>query len=729
MQGTAVPAHKLMQLGMQQGQRPLFKAIECRAAREAEAEHGYGSPQHQAALAKAAEALKMYVEGKAYPDEKYWPHLQEKICYRTEREICCGGSKGSAKTLGGMLWLASGNPLEPPDKPVNLSYFYHPQFTGLVIRRNLDDLNEWVRTAEIYYKPVFQAQWIGGDGRAGFFRFPSGAVVRVGHIDDPRSYEKYFGKPIHRLLIEELIQVKPDNYIQLVGCVRSTIPEIRAQVLSTTNPWGGPYTQHVFDRFVEPKMFVNGNKIPILDDEGRPITAYLHDGITAVYPEPTIKEPVDPNVYKRLGMEVPPDAYSTRCFIPGRINDNPFLLSDKKYVDTLATMDDEQREALLLGIWNVTGGAMFKTFRPKGPLPGEPENANHVVYQTPQTAFQIKYKAPALQPWYHRVAGMDWGYEHECAIYFIAHDQATHRIHVYREMIYRELIPEMVGVQVARVIKPELPFLPNQCMTMWIGSDVEQERTGGQRSVLELFMKGLRSILQPNMVHSPELIIKQLEEEMMADGRMPDQSLVDAIRGRRSPGVVLRRVNTSPGMRILGWQLIRSFLNWVPYEMLEESEFDPKIALEIFFGENGADEFEKYKQSCFKRSNNLLPRLQIWDTCPKLIEALPSLQKSDKNPEDADKTHFLGMDRCDGLRHAIIGFKEEENVEPAGSFVDRKIDALRQRHPDMRLDDIIRARRTFEDEYRQTHSPDEIRIPKGARILREIGRDRSFGDY
>src|SRR3546814_9561209 len=58
-----------------------------------------------------------------------------------------------------------------------------------------------------------------------FRSFPSGAVIRTGHLKDDQAYTKYQGQEYQRQLIEELTQIPTvKRYLQLTSSCRSTVP-------------------------------------------------------------------------------------------------------------------------------------------------------------------------------------------------------------------------------------------------------------------------------------------------------------------------------------------------------------------------------------------------------------------------------------------------------------------------------------------------------------------------
>jgi hypothetical protein len=79
-------------------------------------------------------------------------------------ELLFGGARGGGKTDTGQVWM-----IEP-------KYVNHPRYRGLVIRKNADDLKDWLDRARHMYLPL-KATFTGNPGE---ITFPSGAKIRQG---------------------------------------------------------------------------------------------------------------------------------------------------------------------------------------------------------------------------------------------------------------------------------------------------------------------------------------------------------------------------------------------------------------------------------------------------------------------------------------------------------------------------------------------------------------------
>jgi len=210
---------------------------------------------------------------------------------RSEFEILYGGARGGGKTDAGIAWL-----LYDKDNPL---------YKALVIRRNADDLKDWVDRAKVMYRgtgAVFS-------GQPTEIRFPSGAVIRTGHLNDENAYEKYQGHEYQKILIEELTQIPTElSYLRLISSCRSTVDGIEAQVFTTTNP-GNAGHKWVKARFIDVSF------------PGKP--------------------------YKDLRSG------RTRVFIPATVEDNAVLMTkDPNYVNFLNGLPDGLRQAWREGSWD-----------------------------------------------------------------------------------------------------------------------------------------------------------------------------------------------------------------------------------------------------------------------------------------------------------------------------------------------------------------------------------------
>ena len=181
----------------------------------------------------------------------------------------------------------------------------NPLLRQLVIRKNFEDLKDWIDRAQLFYRPLKAVFNLSRKEIA----FPSGAKIILGHLKDKGSYTKYQGHEYHRILIEELTHIPTEElYLKLISSCRSTVPGLTPAVFATTNPG------EVGHRWVR-KRFVDVAK--------------------------------DGELYKE------PETGETRMFIQSKVTDNPTLMDrDPKYIKRLQGLPEGLRQQWLEGSWD-----------------------------------------------------------------------------------------------------------------------------------------------------------------------------------------------------------------------------------------------------------------------------------------------------------------------------------------------------------------------------------------
>lgn len=226
---------------------------------------------------------------------------QAQALVRLEDEILFGGARGGGKTDAGMAWL-----LYDIDKP---------GYRALVIRKNFTDLSDWIDRAKEFFGTV------GGTYVGDTFKFPSGALIKTGHLADKDAYTKYQGHEYQKILIEELSHIPLESYyLKLIASCRSTVDGISAQVFNTTNP-DPPGLDWIKDRWNIPE------------------------------------EPATDQIYtNEISVEVGDEIRKRRLvFIPSFLEDNPILKEKdpgyETFLESLQETDKELYEAWRKGKW------------------------------------------------------------------------------------------------------------------------------------------------------------------------------------------------------------------------------------------------------------------------------------------------------------------------------------------------------------------------------------------
>lgn len=304
----------------------------------------------------------------------------------------------------------------------------NPRFRALVIRKNADDLSDWVDRA----RNMFGRFGADFAYRPAEIKFPSGAIIKTGHLKDDQSYTKYQGHEYQRMVIEELNQIPLEKrYLQLISSCRSTVKGLDPQIFCTTNP-GGPGHGWVKKRFV---------------DVAPPNTIY----------------------YDKQGL--------SRVYIPATIDDNPTLLTlDPSYIkrlDALKETDEELWKAWRLGSWDTFAGQFFREFR---------RDLHTCKPFTPKSSIP-KY------------AGVDWGRVAPFVFLAAAFDvvemedgRKFHRVWIYKEIDGVEKNPK----EWAKIIHNQVSleeFVKIQCDTKMFSPGDD-----GSISITDQFKKAFRKL-------------------------------------------------------------------------------------------------------------------------------------------------------------------------------------------------------------------------------------------
>ncbi len=567
---------------------------------------------------------------------------------RPEFEIFLGGAKGGGKSQGIIGFMMKGNPEVPLVKctPVDLTYLNCPTYRGLVIRKNLEDLNSWIAEAYLIYGKMGALY----TQKPSEFTFPSGAKIVMGHLDDDRAVEKYFGNVVHRAAVDELTFISDrKNYMKLLSCVRSNVKGIKPQVLSTGNP-GGPGQFWVMERFIK-ATDVHGQLIP-------PKTA-----ISEMYWNPFTKK----------------NEQKTRIFIPAGLKDNPKLLeSDPGYYGTLAILPEAERRAYLDGDWDAMGGLFFTEFRPKH-REGDPEEACHV----------IQPGSRRLEPWYPRIASMDWGYGHEGA--FLSAVKTPQKQVIFdREIVAKEVGSIEWGFRIGRCLVDSLMALKQAgcppLITLWVSPDAYGKRDEHKTQV-EGLAEGIGRVLGPNAVHIPELFHRP--------ATIGEEVFFDQAQFQASAGIIIRKAQNA---RVAGANHCREMLRWTQTSPIAREVFDPVKAAQLRMESD--QKFEVYVEAFKRREPELLPKCLITSDCPILIQSIPSLVHDEDNREDVLKTDAISDQLYDAWRYLLHSENVAENREPRQAAVQRHIAQYSNGQP-VSFDDKVWMARQASEKYDQ----------------------------
>jgi hypothetical protein len=296
---------------------------------------------------------------------------------------------------------------------------------------------------------------------------------------------------------------------------------------------------------------------------------------------------VDPSPPPNDGKIIIGRGGNKRIYIHATAADNPHL--DPNYRQSLEALPEAEKRAKLHGDWNAYSGQVFDDFRDYK-YPDEPDNALHVI-----EPFEIPDYWPKI------VVG-DWGFAANTWVGFGA-ISPRRRLYIYREMMWKRTKIELWAPYVKQYIEVENPKFIRFCKSA--GQDRGQEHT----------------------------IQQQISTAL---GRDVDLS------------------NNKPGSRIAGKILLHEYLRWKQKPVVPQGE---QLPFNEAYGEwllrnKGLQEFKKYVKSYeIAPEEDNIPKLQIFNTCPAVIESIKAASYDKKRIEDI--AEFDGDDPLDGVRYLI----------------------------------------------------------------------------
>jgi hypothetical protein len=218
-------------------------------------------------------------------------------------ELFMGGEAGGGKSFGFLLDF-----LEDYEKPAA---------NGLYLRRHYSDLEGVMHDAHMLYKGY--GATFSGDSHA--FIFPSGARLRMGHMNNANDVYNYTGNQRTHYYWDELPQFPQMPYLLLMAWLRGGSPDIFKRIRASGNPDGEGFLW-VKSRFIdklkpfEKAWFTKDNNRDVRVPKGTP-------------------------------------GAMQRQFIPCYREENVALMkSDPGYRDRLEQLPEDKKRAYKYGIWD-----------------------------------------------------------------------------------------------------------------------------------------------------------------------------------------------------------------------------------------------------------------------------------------------------------------------------------------------------------------------------------------
>lgn len=457
-----------------------------------------------------------------------------------------GGALGSGKTE--LLLLL----------PLIYRFYEHAKFRGLMVRRTFPELEQEViqRSKEFY--PSTGAVY---NEAKRWWKFPRGGYDRFGHIEHDKDVKKYDGAQYNIERWDEATSHTQFQYEYLVlrRC-RSGTSDLPAISRWGSNPGGIGHT-YFRKRFIDP--YKAGGKI--------------------------LRE-------KNTG--------TLKFFLPATGADNKHLLENNpNYYQRLQGISSEaERRAMILGDWYTFEGQVFEEFRLE-PLPGEPDNARHVIEP---------FNIPSFWP---KIIAIDWGYAAwNYAIWFAISPHG--RVYIYRTYAVKKTKIKDWTRQISLLSGDEIPNIRDVRLCHSANQDRGQDQT-----------------------------IEQQVAEAFEDAGF-------------SCGVTLGERN-----RIAGKQLVHEYLRWQQLPPIKAviGEYSVELANKIYrqHGEEGLKEYNKLFE---EPEDEILPKLQIFSTSPEgrssddLQEAISTCIYDETRKEDVKE--FDGDDPYDCLRIGLFAIRD-----------------------------------------------------------------------
>lgn len=293
-----------------------------------------------------------------------------------------------------------------------------------------------------------------------------------------------------------------------------------------------------------------------------------------------------------------------RIYIHATLADNPYI--DPQYAQSLEALPQAERDAKKYGSWDAYLGQVFEEFRDKK-YADEPSNALHVI-----EPFDI----PSYWP---RIVFMDWGFAPP-AMTWVGYGAISPdgRLYVYREQWWQKTKIEEWATEVRYHVDQENPRTIRLCKSA--GQDRGQDLT----------------------IH---------------------QQICNAL-GRN-----VELTSNAPGSRVAGKMLLHEYLRWTPKKIheLPKQPYSQEHA-EWLLRNKGDEVYRSYCDQYMPAVEETnLPKLQIFNTCPKLIDAIRACTYDKTNPQDV--AEFPGDDPYDAIRYG---------VDIAHSFVNESSDEFKK---------------------------------------------------
>lgn len=354
-----------------------------------------------------------------------------------------------------------------------------------------------------------------------------------------------------------------------------------------------------------------------------------------------------------------------RYFLQSTVYDNPLVAEkDPAYLKMLLGLPEAEKRAKLFGDWWAFAGQVFSEFRSQR-FHDEPENALHVI-----EPFEIP-------SWWPVIIAVDWGYQaHTWAGWFAL--SPSGRVYLYREYHARKQTISKWAAEITALSQTELRN--GQVRSVELDPSAWQKR-GTEKDIWQQFYDATDRLLRPHQADNARIHGKQIIHEMLRWEPRPPRFAVD-----------VSKYDHELAQRIIADYGLRAYNSYI----LQFKEDEPE-------GE--------------------LPRLQIFNTCPNVIESIQACNYNEEGKGNVeDVAEFKGDDPYDGLRYGCTAIDRYLNGVQREAEERRKIDSVIQ---------TLTATGDYTRFYRQLeHIEAEAKKSKsgvGKRLSGSVRRRRFYG--
>lgn len=214
-------------------------------------------------------------------------------------EVLFGGAAGGGKSYGQLI-------------DALLYALKYPKSKQLILRRTFPELEKSLIRTHLSFYPLNIYTYNSGNHMG---KFANGSIIDFSYCDNENDVYKYQSAEYDVIRFDELTHFTESMYIYLLSRIRGANSNPK-MAKSSTNPGGVGHTW-VKERFI---------------DIG------------------------EPDKVHEVGK-------SKRVFIPSKVQDNKFLLSqDADYLNRLQNLSEKDQKALLYGDWDIYEGQFFSEF-------------------------------------------------------------------------------------------------------------------------------------------------------------------------------------------------------------------------------------------------------------------------------------------------------------------------------------------------------------------------------